>query len=92
MFQLLVLNDNPKLKNEVVAKFNSGEVDLFRFVNFCSNHLVLPIIYFRLNETGLIKLFPSDLTEHLNDIHNLNIERNENILLIRRNKLCTGIR
>ena len=77
----LLLDKNPELKEGIEDKFISGEVNLDRFVYLCSNHLILPAIYLRLKNTGLIKHFPDEYADHLKEIYETNKKRNREILL-----------
>ena len=77
----LLLDKNSQFEIEVKNKFKSGQIDLERFVLLCSNHLVLPAIYFRLNNAGLFEYFPLDFELHLKEIYHLNKKRNNEILL-----------
>ena len=79
--QCLLLDENPGLKEGIEERFISGEVDLDRFIYLCSNHLVLPVIYLRFKNTGLIEYFPDEYADHLKKIYETNKIRNSGILL-----------
>ncbi len=79
--QCLLPDKNTGQKKGIEEKFISGEVDLNRFVFLCSNHLVLPAIYLRLKDAGLIELFPNEYVDHLKEIYETNKKRNRDILL-----------
>jgi hypothetical protein len=49
-------------------------------VNTGSNHYMLPSIYARLRDAGLLGKLPHGLEQHLEEIHSLNLERNTKIL------------
>ena len=78
--QCLILDEHPGLKKGIKEKFISGEVDLDKFIHLCSNHLVLPAIYLRLQNSKLIELFPNEYADHLKEIYQLNRKRNLEIL------------
>ncbi len=55
--------------------------DVFlKFIHLSSNHLILPTVFRRLKNKGFSDYLPADLAEHLNEILQLNIERNNGIL------------
>ena len=79
-FQCLV--NEQSLEFDSYFKYNilPNEESLYRFIRLSSNHLVLPAVYRRLQKTGLSDNLSPDLAEHLNEILQLNIKRNEEIL------------
>lgn len=63
-------------KNKII----SNEEDFLRFIQVSSNHLILPAVYRRLKIKGFSEYLPAELAEHLNDLLQINIERNNEIL------------
>jgi hypothetical protein len=49
-------------------------------VNTASNHYMLPAIFARMRDAGLLGTMPDGLERHLEDIYSLNLERNTKIL------------
>jgi hypothetical protein len=79
-FQCLQSNKLSGFDIEFNNKILSNEVDLLRFIHFSSNHLIIPAVNRRLKKTGLSDDLAPEVSEHLNEIHQLNIKRNEEIL------------
>ena len=50
------------------------------FVSMASNHLVIPSVYVQLRENGLLQLLHEIISDHLQKIQELNLERNNAIL------------
>jgi len=63
-------------KNKII----SNEEDFLRFIQVSSNHLILPAIVRRLKNKGFSEYLPAELAEHLNELLQINIERNNEIL------------
>ena len=78
--QCLVLDENQEQIKAIKQKFISEEVDLDYFIKLCSNHLVLPAIYLRLHNAGIVSLFTEEYANHLENIYLLNKKRNIDIL------------
>jgi len=76
----LGLDNHPEFAAEIVRKNKNEEIDWSAFVEMCSNHLVLPTIYLRFERHGIISHLPTELTDHLKMIYDLNLERNSRIL------------
>lgn len=76
----LILDEIRDLQNAVKEKFVSGEVDKEQFIKLCSDHLVLPLVTRKLQNAGILKLFPREFSEHLLEISELNRQRNLEIL------------
>ena len=74
----LVLDENPATRPEILAQFD--QLDWFKFVGLCSNHLILPTIYLKFKSHDLISSVPDDLAEHLLGIYELNVVRNKEII------------
>lgn len=76
----LALDDHPELTEEIIQKVRSETVNWEYFVNLCSGHLILPAIYLKLRSHGIINHLPKELSEFLEEIYGLNLERNKKIL------------
>ena len=76
----LSLGDNEKKDRELIQTIRQGKVDWERFVVVASNHLVLPSVYLRFKQKGIIQDLPTDLGEHLKMVYELNYQRNTSIL------------
>ena len=63
-------------KNKII----SNEEDFLRFIHISSNHLILPAVFRRLKNKGFSDYLPAELAEHLNELLQINIERNNEIL------------
>ena len=59
----------------------SGNVPIKKFVKFCDSHLIVTTIYHKFSKNNLLGIFPDDLKEHLENIYQLNKQRNKAILL-----------
>ena len=76
----LVVDEQPSLRQEILDQMNRPEFSWEQFVQVGSSHLVLPALYARLREAGLLHHLPEDLVSHLKEIHALNVERNNTLL------------
>jgi hypothetical protein len=79
-FQFLTGDERTGLDNNFKEKVIQDEEVLSKFIRLSSYHLVLPAVYRKLQKTGLSNDLPPELAEHLNEILQLNIKRNEEIL------------
>lgn len=77
--QCLSLDDHPHFSSEIIQKL-SNEADCQRFVHLCSNHWILPTIYIVFRRHEILPHLPDGLTEFLEEVHQLNLSRNERIL------------
>jgi hypothetical protein len=75
----LALDDHPELANEIIQKSQSDAVNWEHFVNQCSGHLILPAIYLKFKSHGIIAYLPTELSEFLKEIYELNLNRNRQI-------------
>jgi hypothetical protein len=78
--QCLMLDEQPKKREEVIEKINTGNIDWQNFVTLGSNHLVLPAIFLKFEKHNLSNYLPVDLPPFLKEIYDLNNLRNEQIL------------
>lgn len=76
----LMLEEDPSNSKEITVKIELNLIDWQKFVNQCSNHLVLPSIYLKFKSHGILAHLPVELAEYLHDIYSLNLERNRQIL------------
>lgn len=60
--------------------FKQSDIDWDNMVNIASHHLMLPALYCRLKEKGLLLLIPEDLSIYLEEITTINRGRNEILL------------
>ena len=77
----LVLDDYPDFREVILDKITNEEIDWQKFVQFCSNHLILQVIYIKFKNHNLIELLPEELSEFLKEIYDLNVLRNRQILV-----------
>ncbi len=76
----LVQAEDPDFRQEICEKIADESVDWIKFVEGCSNHLVLPLIYLKFKSSNILELLPEELAEHLKEIYDVNRSRNEKIL------------
>ena len=76
----LAMDENPSVREEVVAAISAGKVPWEEFVWTGSSHYVLPALYTAFERNGILPLLPDDLTEHLRNIYTLNAARNKRII------------
>lgn len=77
--QCLSLNDHPEFREEIIRTI-SDEAICQRFIQLCSNHWVLPIVYLKFQAAQILGEVPEELAEFLEEVHHLNQIRNERIL------------
>ncbi len=75
----LTLDEHPDFVPEIIELCQAGSIDWTEFVFFCSNHLVLPVIYLKFRKHGILGYLPEELAEHLQEIYELNVSRNQQI-------------
>jgi len=78
--QILALDHVPGQEAQIRDTFNSGRVDPDRFIHLASNHFVLPAIWHKLMDALLTDLFPEEYRIHLDELLQLNVQRNNEIL------------
>ncbi len=76
---ILSLDQKPDNAHEVIKRLPQNKEDWQKWVQLGSKHLVLQSLFLSLKRHQLLSYFPDDLTEYLNYIHQLNIERNQSI-------------
>lgn len=77
--QCLSLDDHPDF-DMLIIKSLADEENRQDFVRFCSNQLILPVIYVKFRDHNLLAYFPEEFTSFLEEVHQLNLFRNEQIL------------
>jgi hypothetical protein len=77
----LSIDEHPEFREVMVQKISDDEIEWAQFVSLCSNHLILPVIYLKFKAHKLIEHLPEELAEFLKEIYDLNLARNEQILL-----------
>lgn len=79
--QCLSLDEHPAFRKTIVQKILADEIIWERFVQLCSDHLIIPAIYLKFKAHDLLSILPEDLAQVLTEIYKLNRERNAKILL-----------
>lgn len=82
-YQLLALSlacDIPENREKLLQQFRSGTINWKLFNAIASNHLVLQSLYPLYKKNDLLNSLPPDFAEHLENIHELNVVRNQKIL------------
>ncbi|MEI6140654.1 MAG: nucleotidyltransferase family protein [Mariniphaga sp.] len=77
----LSMDEQTGFREEIIQKIDDDDIDWAHFVHLCSNHLILPVIYLKFKAHKLIEHLPGELAEFLKEIYDLNLARNEQILL-----------
>ena len=75
-----MLDEDPGFRQVIIDKIENNAIDWLRFVSFCSNHLILPVIYLKFKSHALIKYLPEELSDFLKEVYELNLSRNNQIL------------
>jgi hypothetical protein len=78
--QCLACGYNAEAEAAVRDNIERGDVNWDGFVWMASNHLVLPGVFVRFRDRGILPLLPVDLREHLETVYRLNLRRNLAIL------------
>ncbi len=76
----LALDETPEFEKEVIYRCNYDLIDWEEFVFLCSNHLILPAIYFKFVTHNLTSHLPLEVTDHLQKIFEINRQRNYGIV------------
>lgn len=79
-FQCLISPENSGFDSVFKNKLASNEELVLKFIHLCSNHFIIPAIFKRLKEEELTFYLVSDLVEHLENLFQLNNERNRMIM------------
>ena len=78
--QCLILDEYPQNRGGIIEEIEKGQFSWELFVQLGSHHLVLPALYVKLLNAGLLSYLPDELVLHLKEIFDLNSERNRRIL------------
>ena len=70
----------PGNKEFITSIISKKEIDWMRFVRIGNAHLILPALYFLLIKHDILPLLPEELTSHLKELYEINLERNQQIL------------
>ena len=76
-----MLDEDNGFRDVIIDKINSDAIDWMKFVTLCSNHLILSSIYLKFQTHDILKYLPDELAEHLKDIYDLNLTRNNQIII-----------
>lgn len=76
----LSLDEHPEFRDEIIQHISDDSVNWQEFVQLCSNHLILPVIYLKFQSHDILSILPIGLPEFLSEIFHLNLNRNEKIL------------
>lgn len=76
----LSLGQSEENKQEVIRTIYQEEVDWERFVFMASNQFVLPSVYLRFKQQGILPYLPVELSDHLKMVYDLNYQRNTTIM------------
>lgn len=77
--QCLTLDEFPDRKEEIRQWIRRPGFPWEQFVGMGSTHLVLPALYVRFRNGGLLGDLPGELTAHLKHLHALSTERNRQL-------------
>lgn len=77
----LTLDEHPEFKFEILELIRIDAIDWLKFVELCSNHLVLTTIYLKFKKHGITSHLPDELAKHLKLVYELNQTRNSQILV-----------
>jgi hypothetical protein len=75
----LILDEHREVKGEILEAFRQESFSWEQLVRVGSNHLVLPALYLKFRNAGLLSEMPVELTDHLRQIYEMNRERNVQI-------------
>ena len=73
-FLINFLFNNVEIKDDEIANLN-----LDRLIQIGSRHLLLPLLSYKLEKKKLINSFPQNFTNYIQNIYNLNKQRNKQI-------------
>lgn len=75
----LIISDRSDM-DQLRLKLETSAFDWEKIVPVASSHLIIPLIYCRLKEKGMLQLLPEDLRSYLAEITSQNRDRNKTIL------------
>lgn len=76
----LIMDKNPQFRDEFITLCKNNLIDWIRFVETCSNNFVLPLVFLKFRDNGVLEHIPEELQEHLSSIYQANLQRNKEIL------------
>ncbi len=76
----LSLGNNEKIDNELISTIVDSNFEWDKFILTSGNHLVLPSVYLKFKEFGILDQIPIEVSEHLEMIYEINLKRNKEIL------------
>lgn len=76
----LSLDDHPEFRETIRSRAEANEIDWEAFVELCSEHLIIPVIYLKFRDHHILELLEDELVQELRKIYELNRERNLQIL------------
>ena len=77
--QCLSIDVHPEFDLTIIKSL-ADEDNRQNFVRFCSNQLILPTIWLKFRSHKLLSYFPEEFTSFLEEVHELNLIRNEQIM------------
>lgn len=80
MGKCLVLDEYPENRQAIIRTIQEKRIPWELFVQSASAHLVLPAIYVKFRNAGLLSHLPKELSLHLKKLYDLNLDRNLKIL------------
>jgi hypothetical protein len=79
--ECLTLSEYPERRNNIHLEMTKENFPWERFVLISSTHFVLPALYAKFRDADLLAAVPDDLRDYMEELYNLNLERNKQILL-----------
>lgn len=76
----LLLGNNSQKDNELISTIVDSNFEWDKFILTAANHLVLPSVYLKFKEFGILEQIPEEVSEHLEMIYEINLKRNKEIL------------
>lgn len=76
----LSLDEHPEFRETIRSRVEAGEIDWEGFVELCSDHLIIPVIYLKFRDHHILELLDDELVQELRKIYELNREQNKQIL------------
>lgn len=73
----LTLGEDQQLKEKILPTISKSSFSWEKFVQMGSNHLILPALFAKLRDAGLLPYLPNELLIHLEEIHSMNQARNK---------------
>ena len=76
----LTIEEHPGFRKEIIDTITTDSFDWEKFIELCSNNLILPVIYLKFKSHEILEYLPEEVSEFLKEIYDLNQERNNQIL------------